>query len=61
MPGLLLSLSRPIGDEQTNHAVPLVEEKDLIVGAEAKAEIAVPGAKLDLTVAPAKRAGKKGA
>jgi Pvc16 N-terminal domain/Carboxypeptidase regulatory-like domain len=30
-------------------------------GAEAKAEIAVPGAKLDLTVAPAKRAGKKGA
>jgi hypothetical protein len=29
-------------------------------GAEAKAEIAVPGAVLDLTVAPAKRAAKKG-
>jgi hypothetical protein len=29
-------------------------------GAEAKTEIAVPGAVLDLTVAPAKRAGKKG-
>jgi hypothetical protein len=29
-------------------------------GAEATAEIAVPGAVLDLTVAPAKRAGKKG-
>ena len=29
-------------------------------GAEAKAEIAVPGAVLDLTVAPAKRGTKKG-
>jgi hypothetical protein len=29
-------------------------------GAEAKAEIAVPGAVLDLTVAPGKRAAKKG-
>jgi len=29
-------------------------------GAEAKAEIAVPGAVLDLTVAPARRSGKKG-
>jgi hypothetical protein len=29
-------------------------------GAEAKAEVAVPGAVLDLTVAPAKRAVKKG-
>jgi len=29
-------------------------------GAEAKAEIAVPGAVLDLTVAPSRRAGKKG-